>query len=88
MFYICSFHFSMIVFLFYREAVLRKCSLKSVLKNFAKLTRKHMYQILFLSATSNFIDEETRGRCFPTPLTIFVNYVRLGSKYSSVLPHS
>ena len=49
-----------------------------------------MYQGLFLSAASNFINEETPAQCFPKPLTIFAKSsivdFRLGYKYASVLP--
>ena len=46
--------------------------------------------ISFLSATTNFINEETPAQCFPKPLTIFAKSsiadVRLAYKYASVLP--
>ena len=49
-----------------------------------------MHQGLFLSAASNFINEETPAQRFPKPLTIFAKssivYFRLGYKYTSVLP--
>ena len=49
-----------------------------------------MHQGLFLSAASNFINEETPAQCFPKPLAIcakssIVDF-RLGYKYASVLP--
>ena len=44
----------------------------------------------FLSAASNFINEETPAQCFPKPLTISAKSsildVRVGYKYASVLP--
>ena len=46
--------------------------------------------VSFLSAASNFINEVTPAQCFPKPLTIFAKSsivdVRLGYKYTSVLP--
>ena len=47
-------------------------------------------RVSFLSAASNFINEETPVQCFPKPLTIFAESsivdFRLGYKYASVLP--
>ena len=47
--------------------------------------------VSFLCAASNFVNEETPTKCFPKPLTIFAKNsfvgVRLGYKYTSVLPH-
>ena len=67
--------------------------LKVVLKNFPKSTRKILTftGVSFLSATSNFIIEETPAQCFPKPLlTIFAESsilkFLLDFKYASVLP--
>ena len=63
-----------------------------VLKNFAKFTRKHLYQGLFLSAASNFINEKTPAQCFPKPLTIFAKSsvvdFRLGYKCARITSRS
>ena len=49
-----------------------------------------MYQGVFLSAASNFINKETPAQCFSKPLTIFAKSsiadFRLGYKYVSLLP--
>ena len=46
--------------------------------------------VSFLSAASNFINEETIAQCFPKPMTIFAKSsiidVWLGCKCASVLP--
>ena len=54
-FYIYSYLFGIIIFVFHPEAVIRRCSLKAVFKNFAKLTGKHLCWRLFLSTASNLI---------------------------------
>ena len=51
MFFIYSFHFGIIILLFYPEAVLRRYSFKDVLKDFAKFTWKHLYWGLFFKTT-------------------------------------
>ena len=61
MFYIYSFHFGIIIFVIYSEAVERKCYLTNV---FVKFTRKYLYW-------ANFINEENAAQCFPKPSTIF-----------------
>ena len=75
---IYSSHFGIIIFVFYPEVVERRCSLKTCTR------------VSFLSAASNFINEETPAQCFPKPLTIFAKSFivdfRLGYKYVSVLP--
>ena len=78
MLHIYSFHFGIIIFIFHPEVVERRCSLKTC------------PLVSFLSAASNFINEETPAQCFPKPLTIFAKSFivdfRLGYKYASVLP--
>ena len=79
MFYIYSFHFGIIVFVFYPEAVERRCSQENTYTG-----------VSFLSAASNFINEETPAQCVSKSLTIFAKSsivdVRLCYKYASVLP--
>ena len=59
MFYIYLLHFGIIIFVPYPKAVVRRCSLWGVLKNFANLQENVCTGVSFLSATSNFINEET-----------------------------
>ena len=78
MLHIYLFHFGIVIFVFYPEVVEWRCSLKTCPR------------VSFLSATSNFINEETLAQFFPKPLTIFTKSFivdfRLGYKYASVLP--
>ena len=50
------------------EAVTQRCSLKNVLRNFAKFTEKHLCQSLFFNkvagAACNFIKKETLAQVF------------------------
>ena len=67
-FYIYSFHFGSITFVFYPEVVIWRCSLKR-----SKIHRKApLPGYLFLgSSSSYFFNEETQAQCFRKPLTIF-----------------
>ena len=59
MFYVYLYHFGIIIFVFYPEAVKWSCSSKSFFKNFTKVTRKRLGWSFFLSSTSKFIKIET-----------------------------
>ena len=69
--YIFSFHFGTIIFVFYPEAVVRRWSLKVFYKIWQNSQENTSTGVSFLSAASNFINEETLAQCFPKPLTIF-----------------
>ena len=60
---------------------------KMFLKTLQNSQKNACTGVSFLSATSNFISEETPAQCFPKPLTIFAKSsivdVRLGYKYAS-----
>ena len=71
MFYIYKFHFGIIISAFYSKAVVPKCSLKLFLKMSQNSQENTCTGVSFLSATSNFINEETPAQCFSKPLTIF-----------------
>ena len=68
---------------------------KGVLKNFAKLTGKHLCQILFLNkvagAASNFIKKETLVQAFSCEFceifnnTLFTEHLRVTASVSSML---
>ena len=78
--------FGIIRFVLYPEAVVWRCSLKTVFKNFAKFTsskftRKHLCWCLFLSAASNFIKIKIQHRCFP------VNFCKFSKNIPFNWPH-
>ena len=55
---------------YFQEAVVRRCSVKGVLRNFAKFTGKHMCQSLFLNKFAGFrpaflLKKRLWNRCFP-----------------------
>ena len=51
----------------------RRCSgKKGVLRNFPKVTEKHLYQSLFFFWTCNFIKTRLWNRCFPVNFTKFL----------------
>ena len=86
--HIYSFHFGIIVFVFYMEVFLKKV--------FLKISQNSQETICtgvsFLSDTSNFNNEDTPTQYFPKPLTVFAKTsiadVRLchrcGSVYASL----
>ena len=58
----------------------RRCSIKKgIVRNFAKFTRKYLCQSLFFNKSAglrpkacNFIEKETRHRCFPANFSKFL----------------
>ena len=65
--------------------------LKKVFLNISQNSQENTCtEMSFLTAFSNFINEEAPAKCFPKPLTIFAKGsivdVRLGYKYGPVLP--
>ena len=77
-----SFHFGIIIFVFYSEAVVRRCSLKRCSKRFRKIHKKTPVPVPF------FLWRDA-AHCFPKSLTIFTKSsavdVRLGHNYISLL---
>ena len=80
MFHIYSFHFGIIIFVFLKKVFLK------LLQNSPGNT---CTRVSFLSAASNFINEETPAQCFPKPLSIFaissIVDFQLGYKYARIL---
>ena len=64
MFYIYSYHFGIIIFVFYPEAVVQRCPLKIIFKNFANFTRKHLCWSVFLSAAKDIFKMGTLAQLF------------------------
>ena len=87
MFFVYSFLFDIIIFLFYLEAVIRRCSFKRFFLKTSQNSQENIWTgVFFSSAASNLINKETAARYFPMPLSISAEYVRLGYKSASVLP--
>ena len=74
MFYTYSYHFGIIIFVFYLEAVVPCCSLRSLLKDSQNSQENTCKEASFLSATSNFFEKETPAYVFSCELCkIFKN---------------
>ena len=86
MFYIYLFHFGIIIFVFYPEAVVPRCSLTVFLKISQNSQENTFTGVSFLSAPSNFINEETLTQCTPKSLTVFAKRPIVNSDWALNTP--